>query len=446
LVASESAQGSFARIDVRAGRMVYPSRWASELFDGGRADVPSFAGSLRRVSDGLVPAADATDFELASMSEASARRSAQWLDRLDPDYGRRRASLVGRRSDGLNPFAGYVPASGQGPDEWSAVMSATSLESFAKCPFRYFLEKKLLVSVLDAPEQLIQIDARVRGTMMHEVLEGYFRPGEEPWTVTVFDDAQLRRLRSLANEQFERFEAVGKVGKALFWETERSRILRDLERYAASDVDSLASGGLVPIAVELRFGADRPPLVMKAAGREVSFTGSIDRVDRAPDGRLVVVDYKSGKSWSYKGIAGGDPLGRGRHLQLPIYAKAAQEAYCSASGGMPQVRAEYRFVQAIADYEIVPVELTDELDAELSEVLETLVSTIDAGCFPPRPGKPGRDLQHENCQYCDFDALCTLDRGELWERAAGDPQMKPYTDLVTGTDGRAGSSHRGNVS
>jgi RecB family exonuclease len=447
LLASESAHASFSRIDVRAGRLVHPSRWASELFVGRRTDVPSFSGSVRRVVDGVAPATDSTDFELASLAEAAVEsgrsdRSDRWLERLEPDFARCRESVARRHQHGLNAFAGYVPAAGAGPDAWSAVMSATPLQNFAECPFRFFVQRKLNVSVVEAPERRIQIDPRDRGSLMHAVLEGFFRPSDEPWTLTIFDRAQLRRLRSIADEQFRHFEALGKTGKALFWVTERTRILRDLERYVARDVASSASAGLVPVAVELAFGRDGSPLVLTAAGREVSFSGFIDRVDRAPSGSLVVIDYKSGSSFGYKDIE-TEPLGRGRHLQLPIYAKAAQQALGSPTGEAPPVRAEYRFVQAASGYAIVPVELSAAVDAELSDVLETLVSTVDAGCFPPRPGRPVKIAQHEHCQYCDFDALCTIDRAELWEHACTDPRIKPYADLVDGTPGDGSSDEAG---
>jgi ATP-dependent helicase/nuclease subunit B len=432
LTASTTPQASFGRIDVRAGRLGYPSRWMAELLRGPTTEVPSFASSVRRVATGIVPAADATDFELASLTGSGTRPSPTWLMMLDPDFGRRRESVALRREGGLNPFAGYVPAAGGGSDAWSDTVSPTRLQSFAECPFRFFLERRLRVSVIEAPEQLVQIDARERGTLMHAVLEGFFRPGAEPWTVSTLDEAQLRRLRRLAHEQFQLLETSGKTGKALFWATERSRILRDLERYVARDLANLATERLVPIAVELEFGREGAPFVIKAADRDLRFSGYIDRVDRAPDGRLVVVDYKSGKSDSFKGIA-TDALGKGRHLQLPIYAKAAQQAFGSATGVTPPVRAEYRFLQATAGYQVVPVELTCELDNELSEVLGTLVSTIDAGCFPPRPGRMDYG-QHEYCRYCDFDALCTTDRAELWERAGADPRMKAYVRLVTGPD------------
>jgi RecB family exonuclease len=429
LTASQNAQVSFSRVDVRAGREVYPSTWTSELVGGHVIDVASFAGSVRRVACGTVPAADGADFELASLIGAETGSVGSWLDSLDADFGRRRASAVRRHEEGLGPYSGYVPEAGGRLDAWATTLSPTSLQSFAECPFRFFVDRRLRVTVLEAPERRLQIDARERGTLMHEVLESFFRPGDEPWSVAALDNQQLGRLRRIAGEQFERVETAGRTGKTIFWVTERSQILRDLERYVARDLASLIACGLSPVAVELTFGRDSPPLVVTAAGRDVQFSGSIDRVDHGPDGRLVVVDYKSGKSDRYKGIS-NEPLGKGRHLQLPIYAKAARQVFGPAADGAP-VRAEYRFVQATAGYAVVPVELTDELDAELSSVLGTLVSTIDAGCFPPRPGNPVLST-HEHCRYCDFDALCTVDRAEIWDSSSTDGRMQAYTELVNG--------------
>jgi len=257
---------------------------------------------------------------------------------------------------------------------------------------------------------------------------------QEPWAVTTLDDVQLNRLRSLADEQFSRFEASGKTGKLIFWETERARILRDLERYVGRDIATSSAEGYVPVAVELAFGTVTPPVIVEAAGRQIRFSGFVDRVDRAADGRLVVADYKSGRSDGYKGMS-TEPLGRGRRLQLPIYAKAARLAFDEHADRRPApVRAEYRFVQAAAGYAVVPVELTEKLDAELSHVLGTIVSTIDAGCFPPRPGAPLYGAHFEHCRYCDYDSLCTTDRAQLWDRATDDPRMKAYSELVSGSN------------
>ena len=431
LCAAGHSRASFARIDVREGRALYPSRWASELVSARPIEVPSFAGSLRRVADGASAAADIVDFELASLLEGAPPSAHGWLELLDEDYRRRLASTARRRQGGLNPYAGYVPASGSAEDAWSDPLSATGLETFAKCPFQFFVNRKLGVRKLEKPERLVMIDPRDRGTLMHEVLEGFFGGMETGGPITALDEEALGRLRNLAAEQFERFELLGKTGKAVFWDTERARIMADLERYVARDIADSVMEGRRPLHVELDFGGEERAVVAGVAGRQVMFRGRIDRVDLTGDGRLVVVDYKSGKSDDYQEIL-GDPLGRGRHLQLPIYARAATETLGGALALGGPTRAEYRFVQAAAGYAVIPVELTADLEGELQEVLATLVSTIDAGCFPPRPGSPAQGYQYTNCRHCDYDALCTTDRAELWERASVDGEMKAYTELVSG--------------
>ncbi|MGD0082514.1 MAG: PD-(D/E)XK nuclease family protein [Acidimicrobiales bacterium] len=440
ICAGASTQASYARIDVRAGRAVYPSRWTEELFDGRPVEIPSFAGSLRRVAEG-VPAADSADFELASLSHPRAGRSLSWLGELDPDYARRRAAISRRTEPGLSRFAGYVVSVTSETDVWDHVQSATSLQSFAKCPFQFFVEKRLGVGRLEAPERLLVIDARERGTLMHDVLEEFFRPliGRPAAATSLAGDERLR-LRQLALAHFARFEAIGKTGKPVFWRAERERILRDLVRFVSLDIERSSAESLVPVAVELDFGSrDEAPLVISVAGREIKFRGRIDRIDAGPAGKLVVADYKSGKADGYKSLD-TDPLGRGSRLQLPIYAKAAVQALGLSAGvgtgggagadAVP-VRSEYRFLQSSADYAVAPVELTSRLDAELSEVLGVLVATIDSGCFPPRPGTPQQG-HYENCRYCDFDGLCTTDRADLWQRASVDPRMKAFAELVNG--------------
>ncbi|MHB1885134.1 MAG: PD-(D/E)XK nuclease family protein [Acidimicrobiales bacterium] len=447
--AAAMTRASFARIDVEAGRTAYPSRWNADLCSGEELEVPSFTASIKRVAEGATPASDQTDLELAWLQADDRRHGSSWLEIVDADYRRRLSSLSERLAGGLNPFAGYVPAAGlaapggpvppakaDGPPDRTGevrdeMLSASGLESFAACPFRFFVDRRLGVSELEAPERLITIDPRERGTLMHRVVEGFFVLMAEQGSLVPFDDRSRERLEKLAMIQFDRLEQLGRTGKALFWAGERGRILADLERYVENDVSDCITAGRVPLRLELDFGQEGRPVVEQIAGRSVSFRGRIDRVDLTESGRLVVVDYKSGSKEGYSDIS-REPLGRGSHLQLPLYAKAAREVFSAEVTGRELVRAEYRFMQSSADYAVIKVELDEELESALLAVLTTLVSTIEAGCFPPRPGAAERGSTYRNCRYCDFDPLCTTDRADLWERASTDNQMANYAELVTG--------------
>src|SRR5439155_684289 len=65
-------------------------------------------------------------------------------------------------------------------------------------------------------------------------------------------------------------------------------------------------------------------------------------LDRLADGRLAVIDYKTGSSTRYSAVSQDAPLQNGELLQLPIYAHAARTLLGDDSG--EPVLAEYWFV------------------------------------------------------------------------------------------------------
>lgn len=446
LAASDVTVMTWPRVELALGREVIASRWLQSAPVSARPDsLPSFARGLARVAAGQLPAADEADFVLAGAA-AAPRRSGQPPEHFVfgfADLERRLSAERARGRPGLSRFAGDLRRAGghrlDTGDLFAGVLSPTTLESFAACPFRHFLDHVLLLGPLDAPEQIMTIEARDRGTLIHHVLEAFFRPSSEdaPAAPLELDAAQLERLRELAELELHEAESQGKTGKELFWKIERQKIRRDLERFVALEVERARARSARPVAVEVSFGrGEEAPVVIRAGGRDVAFGGQMDRVDVEADGSVVVIDYKSGSSDGYKDIE-TDALGRGRHLQLPIYAKAATQRFASArsdvqvADGHPssRLRAEYRFVSSEAGFGVVRVELTDMLDAALVEVLDILVSTIDSGCFPPNPGKLER-FGYANCSWCDFDGVCPSERAELWAHAKTDGAMSGYVGLV----------------
>jgi RecB family exonuclease len=79
----------------------------------------------------------------------------------------------------------------------------------------------------------------------------------------------------------------------------------------------------VPEDFEATFGLrDRPALVVRDGEDHFLLRGFIDRLDRAPDGSIRVIDYKTGGPWPYGKI----DVAKGKKLQLPLYALAARDA------------------------------------------------------------------------------------------------------------------------
>jgi len=182
------------------------------------------------------------------------------------------------------------------------------------------------------------------------------------------------------------------------------------------------------VAMELAFGvpgADQPAAVVSLPdGRSLAFRGRIDRVDRAPDrSRLLVLDYKTGAAGWYRQLD-KDPVLRGRALQLPVYALAAQQRFAGDA-----VAARYWFVNEQANYGFATYDGSDDSQARFWSALAVIAEGIERGLFPARPGQPRND-GFENCLLCPYDRICPRDRGRTWQRKREAPELRGYLDLA----------------
>ena len=195
--------------------------------------------------------------------------------------------------------------------------SASRLESYRTCPFSFYVRSVLGLEPREEPSE--GLDARHLGTLYHQILEEVFQaPG-------VTDPTDLGQL----------LEALSGIGAAIldaapeeqgfretaWWMQTRAEILENVRQ----SLEALVAlpGGFVPYQHEAVFGLwGRPPLVVSQGNDTVRLRGFIDRVDRAPDGRVRVIDYKTAGPWAYTKKA----VMEGKKLQLPLYALAARDA------------------------------------------------------------------------------------------------------------------------
>ena len=426
--ATEHLTLTFPRLDVAAARERVPSHFLvrlAEARDGRRYDYKSLeqAPGFSRLP--LFPAAaperqslDLDDYDLqhvAALIQSGRPKEILYLAGVSEPFRRGIEAETARwQTPRFTPFDGMIS-----PDRRTAVagepMSPTRIESYATCPFAYFIERVLGIEELEEPEAIERITPLDRGSLFHRIFYRAYRQhaaAGEPLSA----DALAAALRRAAEVEFRR---CGATGPALTWAVERADILADLARFAELDAAQCAVLGARPAMFETRYGmpprgvdedeaSTEQPLELTFGGRPYRFKGKIDRIDEVGEDRVRVLDYKTGR-------AGGaaDSFQGGRALQLPLYLLAAQMLRPERTA----VTAEYVFATGRGGFRSVGFR-REELDArmdDLERILVTAEACIERGVFIAAPGG--------GCTFCRYQDACGVNRDILFERKKADPAV-----------------------
>ena len=429
------------RGDLRATSSVQLSRWIVAWADDVRVVASHHAG----ISSAMFPAS-ATEHRLRNYSHhvraghpldddatETSRPGTSRPGTSDPGTSRASAADVvlqrglrltgARRSEPLTDYDGDLSTI-EVPRLDDAV-SPSRLESWTACPHAYFDQYLLDVEPVEEPGNEISITARDRGTAHHGALDLFHQavvdgalpqPGPAGW-----GDDHREALTVFFDQVCERTERRGRTGRPAFWADERARMLDDLLTWQRHDSELVVRRGSVVLASEMRFGADDDVSIGLPGGRRIRLRGSIDRVDRARDGRLVVTDHKSGGKDKFKDMSPEDPTVGGTLFQLPSYAAAARARFAEPH---TPVLAEYGLLRK-GDYARPGFLMSPEVDARVSESLARVVAGIEIGFFPNLPERPGWRF-YVGCHYCEPDGLGTAERWGEWQRKQHDPRLAAW--------------------
>ena len=211
--------------------------------------------------------------------------------------------------------------------------SATQLELYGRCPFRFFAQELLNLQPLRDPED--DNSARKRGNLVHRTLYRFYTAHGEAAERTENLAENIAELRRQGRQVAEEMRLTG-----FFWERELERLLGsdDGEREGILPrflrLQAASTNPAVPTHFELSFGSysgmgEGDPqstttlyaIKDSETGNEVRIAGKIDRIDRTADGSFVVFDYKTGRMPSVADID------TGLNLQLPLYLLAAESLF-----------------------------------------------------------------------------------------------------------------------
>jgi ATP-dependent helicase/nuclease subunit B len=375
-------------------------------------------------------ALDASEFHLASIERARARQDTTLLGYLPmgiPFFSQARVALHERwDAPRLTSFDGMI----ENTVTLSAVqrrlfpmgmtLSASALEMYARCPFRYFLNTVLGVVPQEDPELLLTLQPRGRGALVHEILHTFFSRLQKGNLVPLAAQEPqelLQLLEMVARTHFAAFAVTQVTGLPVVWEVEQERLLKQLSLLLSWEIEN--GQDFLPVAFEALFGIDSeetttvlPSGVVQLRLDDESvihLRGRIDRIDVSADAqRARILDYKSGKP-----VRGR--FASGTALQLPLYLQAAR----SLRSDLQWIGADYVYINR-AEQPHQPFFTEDtwaEAEIELRTIVTALVGGLRGGCFPQTP---------YTCQPCAFPLIC----GAMVEARAACKQQDPRLDAL----------------
>jgi ATP-dependent helicase/nuclease subunit B len=414
---------SFPRVDLDQGRPRVPSFYALEVLRAAEGRLPGFDELNRQTARGQTSrlgwpaprepgeAIDDAEFDLAvlnrleGMDAEATVGAAHYLLHSDPPHLARALRARARRwlkrwtpADGLvDPQDEALAALGRHRLD-ARSYSATALQQFAACPYRFLLYAIHRIQPREEAEAIEVIDPLTRGALLHEIqfelLTRLRAAGCLPVTQPGLDGALAvmdATLEGVAAGWHDRLApAIERV-----WKDAVDAIRADLRewlRRAAEDPIPWT-----PERFELAFGLQQreqadpasqaDPVPLEAG---ITLRGSIDLVERGLGGRLRITDHKSGRADAPKDLV----IGGGRVLQPVLYALAAERLL-----GEPVESGRLYYCSSRGSYEERVVPLDDSARAAAREFASIVGGALARGFLPAAPVEDG-------CQRCDYRRVC----------------------------------------
>lgn len=287
--------------------------------------------------------------------------------------------------------------------------SASMLEIYAQCPFRYLGERVWREQLFAAKDDAVQ--PADEGSFLHAALARFVGEHlQEKLTQQPLEEL-LAELELAFADICEEFVREGKIVSGSLWQAEQPRLLRLLQNWLRFEyADQKRWTGFTPAAVEWDFSSKNgKPLHLKLSDRsDVALVGRLDRIDSDGE-RVFVTDYKRSNAPSSKDLL------TGFDLQLPVYLLAVAERFAKGKkvcGGAYFVLKDNQrkakvVLEAVGNSDLpVPKKPAPELSSWESfaefcqKLLAGYIEAIYAGNFAMQPRRCD--------QFCQLRDICRL--------------------------------------
>ena len=362
----------------------------------------------------------------------------------DPEFSHRVKALFDYQIDSKAKLSSNVAADLYGG---SLNLSASKVDDFAGCRFMYFCKYGLGVKSLSR----VDFDPLTRGNIVHYCLEKFVKKHLND-IGSVDEDIITEEIVSLCDE------FINENGGNASQFDEKFQFMLSLVKETVAILaralnKEFAVSSFKPKFCEFEVG-DKKDIngieVLTNDGKTVTLNGKIDRVDTTEDGKVRVVDYKTGAKGDDFKLA---EIINGQNLQMLIYL------YTILKNGQAKIKATIpagvlyfpakrdasvalgdtvRMNGVILDDEktaiqmepslegkIIPVKLKQGSDkftntesmisAEafnyifkyIEKVLQDIGNAVLGGDITPFPQESGRGTK---CDFCDYKSVCRFDK------------------------------------
>jgi ATP-dependent helicase/nuclease subunit B len=306
----------------------------------------------------------------------------------------------------VNPTVREWVAEALGPGR---VWSASQLNDYGQCGFRFFAKRLLKLEALDEPE--LGMDSAQQGTLNHAILEAVYQEYAE--TRLPIDPEHvglaLDMLRRVAPPILRDAPTTLGFRATALWDAEQQTILRKLEKLIRKDFSEEAPARKLsgeqyryPYRQEAPFAKPGHPVLKLDSLGGLRVQGFIDRIDRAGD-RVIIMDYKTGST-----KIPTKEISIGRNFQMLLYLRAVEAMLQQESEGPQHIAGGFFWHLSNAEPSGM-IDLEKEVDSDMldkgTDHLREHIQAGREGHFPTHPTK----LENAKCsRYCEFSQLCRI--------------------------------------
>jgi CRISPR/Cas system-associated exonuclease Cas4 (RecB family) len=277
--------------------------------------------------------------------------------------------------------------------------SASALEDYSTCPYRFYLRSIIRLRPIDRPAPVWRMDRALRGDMFHRCAARLIQQRIIANKAHCLEE-QLALLEEVIADVEQEFRTRTAPAAEPVWQTDIRRLRNDLRGLLRQQA---ADAAWTPIAAELGFGL-APALYRDNASTVTAITtargyqlvGSIDLIEQHQNRRLRVVDYKTSRfdRREYYDDQGVRRFKGGTQLQPLLYSLATNRVLDA-----PVLNGTLSFATIKGRYETVPIPYTTTTEAEIDAALRFIDEAISSGFLPAVP-------EPDACDTCDYRPIC----------------------------------------